>query len=62
MNVAFVLPYGEPSDGFFADTLLALLCADARARGHRAEMVRVYYDGRSAERDAEIVLDMVQPR
>ena len=59
MNVAFVLPYGEPSDGFFADTLLALLCADARARGHRAEMVRVYYDGRSAERDAEIVERLV---
>ncbi len=54
MHVAFVLPYGEPSDGFFADTLLALLCADARARGHRAEMVRVYYDGKSPERDRQV--------
>lgn len=54
LSVAFVVPYGEPSDGFFPDTLLAELCAVARGEGHRAEVVRVYYDGRDAARDAEV--------
>ena len=54
LSVAFVLPYGEPSDGFFPDTMLALLCAEARELGHRGEMVRVYYDGRDAERDRQV--------
>lgn len=54
LSLAFVVPYGEPSDGFFPDTLLAELCALARRDGHRAQVVRVYYDGRDAERDREI--------
>lgn len=49
-----MLPYGEPHDGFFPDTLLAQLAADARALGHRAELVRVYYDGADPARDREI--------
>lgn len=53
-SVAFVLPFGEPSEGFFPDTVLGLLCAEARAAGHRAHMLRVYYDGRSTDRDREI--------
>jgi pyruvate-formate lyase-activating enzyme len=54
LSVAFVLPLGEPSEGFFPDTLLAELCADARAAGHLAEVLRVYYDGKDADRDAEV--------
>ena len=33
LSIGFVLPYGEPSDGFFADTLPAQLCAQADPRG-----------------------------
>lgn len=51
VRFAFVMPYGEPSDGFFSDTLLSLLCADARAAGHEANMLRVYYDGRDPRAD-----------
>jgi pyruvate-formate lyase-activating enzyme len=54
LSVAFVLPYGEPRDGFFPDTLLGLLCAEARAAGHRGEIVRVYYHGHDATQDAAI--------
>jgi hypothetical protein len=54
LSVAFVLPHGEPDPGFFPDTLLELCCTAAREAGHRARMVRVYYDGRDPTRDAEI--------
>jgi pyruvate-formate lyase-activating enzyme len=54
LSVAFVLPLGEPSEGFFPDTLLAELCADARDAGHRAEVLRVYYDGRDRRKDATV--------
>src|SRR5207302_1342907 len=37
-TIAFVLPYGEPDEGFFPDTVLAQLCADARAAGCRADL------------------------
>src|SRR5258708_32835018 len=53
LSIAFVLPYGEPSEGFFPEALLGHLCALARDRGHEARIVRVYYDGRDAGRDAE---------
>jgi pyruvate-formate lyase-activating enzyme len=53
-SIAFVLPYGEPRDGFFPDGLAGLLCARARALGHRAEVVRVYYHGRDASEDARV--------
>ncbi|MBK9030482.1 MAG: hypothetical protein IPL61_03940 [Myxococcales bacterium] len=45
VRIALVLPYGTRSDGFFPDTLAGQLAADARAAGHHAEVVRVYYDG-----------------
>ena len=54
LSVAFVLPYGEPDPGFFPDTLIELCAAGAREAGHHARIVRAYYDGRSAERDAEV--------
>lgn len=54
LSVAFVLAYGEHADAFFPDTLLAELCARAKEDGHRAQIVRVYYDGRAAEADDEV--------
>ncbi len=45
VRIALVLPYGARSDGFFPDTFAGQLAADARAAGHHAEVVRVYYDG-----------------
>ncbi len=54
LSIAFVLAYGEPYDGFFPDTLAAQLCAQARDAGHRAEIVRVYYDGKDATKDREV--------
>lgn len=54
LSVAFVLPFGEVRDAFFPDTFLGSLCARALRRGHQAELVRVYYDGGSEERDAEV--------
>ncbi|MCC6214649.1 MAG: radical SAM protein [Polyangiaceae bacterium] len=54
LPVAFVVPFGEPREGFFGDTLLSLLCADARRLGHPAGVVRVYYDGRDPARDDEV--------
>lgn len=45
MRIALVLPYGARSDGFFPDTFAGQLAADARAAGHHAEVVRVYYAG-----------------
>jgi pyruvate-formate lyase-activating enzyme len=54
LSIGFIVPYGEPSPGFFPDTLLAELCSYAREAGHRARVVHVYYDGRDAGRDAEV--------
>lgn len=54
LSIVFVLPYGEPSDGFFPDTLLALLAGQARDVGHDSRLVRVYYHGRNAETDRSI--------
>ena len=54
MRVAFVIQHGEARYGFFDDTLLSLLCADARSAGHEAEVVHVFFDGRSADRDAAV--------
>ncbi len=59
-RVAFVLPYGELSDGFFPDTLLGLLCADARTAGHEASMVRVYYDGAREAGNTEVARRLEQ--
>lgn len=53
-SIGFVLPYGEPSDGFFDDTLLSVLCEDARSLGHQARLLRVYHHGREPARDREI--------
>jgi pyruvate-formate lyase-activating enzyme len=54
LSIGFVLPFGELSESFFPDTLLAQFCAQARAAGHRGEVVRVYYDGRDPEADVRI--------
>lgn len=54
LRVALVLPYGEPDPGFFPDTLLGLFAQRARLLGHEAVSVRVFYDGRDANRDAEV--------
>lgn len=54
LEIALILPFGEPREGFFDDTVLGLLGAEARARGHAATMLRVYYDGHDAARDAEV--------
>jgi len=54
LRVALFAPYGEPADGFFADSLLAILAADAIAAGHDAKVLRAYYDGRDAATDASI--------
>src|SRR5207248_1164925 len=54
LSIAFVLPYGDGSDGFFPDALLEHLCALASDRGHEARIVRVYYDGRDRARDDDV--------
>lgn len=54
LSVALVVAYGELRESFFADSLLAMLGAAARRLGHRAEMVRVYYDGRDPAADARV--------
>jgi len=54
LRIAFVLPYGERSDGFFPDTFIGQLAADARSAGHDARLVRVYYDGDGGPRDREV--------
>ena len=54
MRIALVLPYGARSDGFFPDTFAGQLAADARAAGHHAEVVRVYYEGDRGAGDAAI--------
>jgi hypothetical protein len=53
-RVALIVPFGEPSESFFPDTLLSWLSARARAAGHESRVVRVYYDGRSEERDERV--------
>ena len=54
LSLGFLLPYGEPADGYFSDTLLGLAVRRARRAGHEARVVRVYYDGRDPARDAEV--------
>lgn len=54
LKIALILPFGEPREGFFDDTVLGLLGARARAGGHEATALRVYYDGSDPARDAEI--------
>ncbi len=59
-RIAFVLPYGERSDGFFPDTFVGQLCTDARAAGHDGRIVRVYYDGDGGDRDRTIARRLEQ--
>lgn len=54
LRVALIAPYGEPRDGFFADSLLAMLAAEVEARGHEARVLRVYYDGRDPAADERV--------
>jgi pyruvate-formate lyase-activating enzyme len=54
MHVAFVILHGEERYGFFDDTFVSLLCADARRAGHAADVVHVFFDGHEASRDAQV--------
>lgn len=53
-RIAMVSAFGTSKGGYFSDVLLGLLCSDARALGHDATMLRVYYDGTNRERDDEV--------
>ncbi|MGE3635473.1 MAG: hypothetical protein AB7P00_36555, partial [Sandaracinaceae bacterium] len=54
VRIALILPFGEPHEGFFDDTVLALMATEARRRRHEARLVRVYYDGRDPTRDQAV--------
>ncbi len=54
LRIAMVTAFGTRKGGYFSDVLLGLLCSDARALGHEAKMLRVYYDGTHRELDAEV--------
>jgi len=54
LRVALIAPYGEPRDGFFADSLLAMLAAEVEARGHEPRVLRVYYDGQDPAADERV--------
>ncbi len=54
LRIAMVTAFGTRKGGYFSDVLLGLLCSDARALGHDAKMVRVYYDGSDGTVDAEV--------
>jgi pyruvate-formate lyase-activating enzyme len=54
LRIAMVSAFGTRKGGYFSDVLLGLLCSDARAMGHDARMLRVYYDGADRERDREV--------
>src|SRR5262245_62470891 len=49
-----VTAFGTRKGGYFSDVLLGLLCSDARALGHEATLVRVYYDGSDGAVDADV--------
>lgn len=55
-----VTAFGSRKGGYFSDVLLGLLCSDARAAGHDAKMLRVYYDGSDRDRDAEVSARLTQ--
>jgi pyruvate-formate lyase-activating enzyme len=54
LRIAMVTAFGTRKGGYFSDVLLGLLCSDARALGHDASMLRVYYDGTDPGRDREV--------
>jgi hypothetical protein len=54
LRIAMVTAFGTRKGGYFSDVLLGLLCNDARALGHDARMVRVYYDGSDGTADADV--------
>src|SRR5690242_4133561 len=49
-----VTAFGTRKGGYFSDVQLGLLCSDARALGHDARMLRVYYDGTDGAVDADV--------
>ncbi len=49
-----VTAFGTRKGGYFSDVQLGLLCGDARALGHDARMLRVYYDGADRAVDADV--------
>lgn len=49
-----VTAFGTRKGGYFSDVQLGLLCGDARALGHDAWMLRVYYDGADRALDADV--------
>lgn len=54
LRIAMVTAFGTAHGGYFSDLLLGLLCSDARALGHEAAMVRVYYHGADRATDDEV--------
>ncbi|MCC6848807.1 MAG: radical SAM protein [Deltaproteobacteria bacterium] len=60
LRIAMVSAFGTREGGYFSDVLLGLLCSDARALGHDATMVRVYYDGADRAADADVSARLVR--
>ncbi len=60
LRIAMVTAFGTRKGGYFSDVLLGLLCSDARALGHDAKMVRVYYDGADGAVDAGVSARLAQ--
>lgn len=54
LRIAMVTAFGTRKGGYFSDVQLGLLCSDARALGHEARMLRVYYDGADRAADADV--------
>lgn len=54
LRIAMVTAFGTRKGGYFSDVQLGLLCSDARALGHEARMLRVYYDGADRAVDADV--------
>ena len=60
LRIAMVTAFGTRKGGYFSDVQLGLLCSDARALGHDARMLRVYYDGGDRAVDADVSAQLVR--
>lgn len=49
--IAIIVPYGNDEGSFFSESIQSRMCEEARALGHAAHLVRVYYDGNEAHDD-----------
>ncbi|NOY93270.1 MAG: hypothetical protein GXP55_18955, partial [Deltaproteobacteria bacterium] len=54
LRVRFVSAHGSPHADYFPDSLLGLICAEARRRGYDAARLRLHYHGQDPTRDAAI--------